>query len=221
MSSPTEKKLSRIPLFPESGLSPEQQTVYDKIASGPRGVVVGPMRAALHSPELADRWQALGEFLRYGSSLAPRLSELAILVCGRYWNSTVEWYVHADVSRRVGISESVIHAIRSAQAPTFQHEDEAAVYEYARQMVEFGRVDDTIYQTIRELMGAVGVVELTALVGYYTMVAMTLNAHDVPPPDPDPEALRVLDEKASAVDNRPTALPRSTSAPQDILSLKV
>lgn len=221
MASPAEKKLSRIPLFPESGLSPEQQTVYDKIASGPRGGVVGPMRAALHSPELADRWQALGEFLRYGSSLAPRLSELTILVCGRYWNSAVEWYVHAEVGRRVGISEAVIHAIRSAQPPAFQREDEAAVYEYARQMVEFGRVDDTIYQTIRAQMGAVGVVELTALIGYYTMVAMTLNAHDVPPPDANPETLRVLDGEASAADNRPTALPPSTSTPQAILSVKV
>ena len=64
-------------------MSAEQRRVHDKVVSGRRGKIVGPLRAALHSPELADRWQALGEFLRYNTTLSPRLSELTILVAGR------------------------------------------------------------------------------------------------------------------------------------------
>jgi 4-carboxymuconolactone decarboxylase len=206
--------LSRIPLFPEAGLSPEQRVVYDKVATGPRGTVVGPIRAALHSPKLADRWQSLGEFLRYQSSLPARLSELAILVCGRYWNSDVEWYVHADVALRSGLSESVIDAMRRAREPHFEAADEATVYEYARQLLENGRVADAAYQAVRQMFGEVGVVELTALVGYYTMVAMTLNAHHVPTPEPSPAMIRTLDAAATAKDGGPTRLPAAQAAPQ-------
>ena len=206
MNQDPEIESPRIPLSPESGLNDQQRTIYDKIASVPRGVVVGPLRAVLHSPELADRWQALGEFLRYGSSLPPRLSELTILVCGRYWNSAVEWYVHAEVGLKAGLPENVIAAIRSARSPAFDRKDEATVYEYSRQMVEFGRVSDDIYQAILAEHGDVGVVELTALIGYYTMVAMTLNAHNVPAPDPNPEPYRRLDDAAAGRDGRTTPL---------------
>jgi 4-carboxymuconolactone decarboxylase len=206
--------LSRIPLFPEAGLNPEQRIVYDKVASGPRGAVVGPMRAALHSPELADRWQWMGEFLRYQSTLPPRLSELTILVCGRYWNSAVEWYVHADAGLRAGLSEAVVDAIRQSLPPPFAFADEALVYEYTRQLLLNGRVGDAAYGAARETLGDVGIVELTALVGYYTMVAMTLNAHQVPTPDASPPVLRTLAASATAPNDAPTRLPSTTAALQ-------
>lgn len=207
-----ENRLSRIPLFPEAGLNPEQRVVYDKVASGPRGAVVGPMRAALHSPELADRWQWMGEFLRYQSTLPARLSELAILVCGRYWNSAVEWYVHAEAGLRAGLSQAVVDAIRQSHPPHFVQADEAVVYEYTRQLLLNGRVGDTAYQDARETLGDVGIVELTALVGYYTMVAMTLNAHEVPTPDANPPVLRTLAAAATAPNNAPTQLPAAVAA---------
>ena len=69
----------------------EQRRVHDKVVSGRRGRIVGPLRAALHSPELAEHWQALGEFLRYNSGLSSRQSELAIMVTGRACQSSFEW----------------------------------------------------------------------------------------------------------------------------------
>jgi 4-carboxymuconolactone decarboxylase len=72
--------MSRVPDLDPEKLSPEQRKVYDAIVAGPRGRVVGPLRVWLQSPELADRAQALGAFCRFGTSLPPRLSELAILV---------------------------------------------------------------------------------------------------------------------------------------------
>lgn len=164
-------------------MSPEQRRVYENIIDGPRGRLVGPLRAALHSPELADRWQRLGEFLRYRTSLPLRVAELAILVCARRWNSHLEWHVHSQAALQAGVPDSTIDAIKSGDAPRIDDEDDAAVYEYTRQIQLYGRVSDDVYRYVWSKWGAVGIVELTAVIGYYTMVAMTLNAHEIPLPD--------------------------------------
>jgi 4-carboxymuconolactone decarboxylase len=174
--------LNRIPLVSEESLSPEQRTVYNKVVSGPRGELVGPLRAALHAPELADRWQQFGEQLRYHTSLPHKLTELAIIMTGRHWNSRVEWAIHGDIARRAGLSEALIEAVRTCAPPTFDEADEAIVYEYARETLQCGDVSESAYQAAYRRFGAVGVVELTALIGYYSLVAMTLNSHDIPIP---------------------------------------
>ena len=174
--------MARIPLLSEDSLSPEQRRVYNKVVSGPRGEVVGPLRAALHSPELADHWQGFGEQLRYHTSLPHKLTELAIIMVGRHWNSQVEWAIHADIARRAGLSEALMEAIRTCAPPTFEDPDEAIVYEYTRETLQHGDVSEAAYQAAHDRFDAVGIVELTALVGYYSLVAMTLNSHDVPVP---------------------------------------
>jgi 4-carboxymuconolactone decarboxylase len=151
--------------------------------SGPRGEIIGPLRVALHHPELADRWQQLGEILRYNTSLPPRLNELAIILTGRHWNSPVEWAIHADAGLKAGLSPVLIEAIRLCETPAFDHEDEAIVYEYTRQLLQHGHVSQSVYATARTRFDTIGIVELTAVIGYYSMVAMTLNAHDIPVPD--------------------------------------
>lgn len=164
-------------------MTPDQRRVYDKVVSGPRGVVVGPLRAALHSPKLADSWQQLGAFLRYETSLPARFSELAILVTARRWNCQLEWSIHEAAARKAGLGDPVIEAIRWGRRPAFDDPDEAGIYEYSRQLQEAGQVSDEVYQRVRERWDVVGIVELTALLGYYAMVAMTLNAHQIPLPD--------------------------------------
>ncbi len=163
-------------------MTAEQRRVYEAIVSGPRGTLIGPLRAAIHSPELADRWQRLGEFLRFRTCLPPRLNELTIIITARHWNSQIEWYVHAAAARKAGLPETVIDAICCAQPPRFDDPDDAAVYDYVRELEEHGQVSEPVYQAIMNRWGAVGVVELTALAGYYTMVSMTLNAHEIPLP---------------------------------------
>ncbi|MEQ8395842.1 carboxymuconolactone decarboxylase family protein [Thalassobaculum sp.] len=164
-------------------MSPEQRQVHDSVVSGPRGVVIGPLRAALHSPELADRWQQLGAFLRFRTCLPPRLNELAILVTGRRWNSELEWVVHADAALKAGLDPAIIEAIRQSEPPRFSDDQEAEIYAYAREMQLTGQVSDPTYNAVLKRWQERGVVELTALIGYYTMVSMTLNAHRIPLPD--------------------------------------
>ncbi|MFK8033923.1 MAG: carboxymuconolactone decarboxylase family protein [Hyphomicrobiales bacterium] len=179
----------RIPLLGPDELNEAQKAVYDKIVSGPRGALVGPLRAALHNPSLADRWQALGQVLRYETSLPPDLNELAILVTARHWNSELEWTIHARAAREAGLGEGVIEAIRVCEAPKFTSALEREIYEFSRELLEFGKVGDSAYGTLLDRWGTIGVVEVTALVGYYSMVAMTLNAHGIPLPEHIPAEL--------------------------------
>ncbi|MDB5893562.1 MAG: carboxymuconolactone decarboxylase [Rhodoferax sp.] len=161
----------------------EQRRVYESIVSGPRSRLVGPLRAALHSPALAERWQSLGALLRFNTTICPRLSELAILVTARRWNSQVEWYIHAAAARAAGLDETVIAAIKLAQPPAFGDVGEAAVYEFSRQLQQNGNVDEAVYQQVLAVHGETGIVELGAILGYYAMVSMTLNVHQIPLPD--------------------------------------
>ena len=174
--------MTRISLPGRDSLDEAQRKVWDGVVSGPRGEVIGPLRAAIHNAELAARWSALGETLRFSTSLPKRLSELAICVTGRRWSAQVEWFVHARVAAEAGIAPEVLEAIRDGKAPSFADAGEALVSEVARTLQQDGRVPDTIYAAAQESFGTKGVVELTALVGYYTMVSMTLNAHHIPLP---------------------------------------
>ncbi|WP_233235035.1 carboxymuconolactone decarboxylase family protein [Bordetella sp. LUAb4] len=204
--------MSRIPFPQPETMTPAQREVYDRIVAGPRGRLVGPLRAALHNPELADRWQALGALLRFGTSLPPRVSELAIVVTARRWNSQIEWHIHAGAAADAGVSADVLDAIRAGRQPVFDTSADEVVYEYARQLQESGRVDPTLYTSALGYWGVAGVVELTAVIGYYTMVSMTLNAHEIPMPDDAPEPLVVPTEESQPTLSRLAPLKRGRTA---------
>ncbi|MGZ3410318.1 MAG: carboxymuconolactone decarboxylase family protein [Xanthobacteraceae bacterium] len=175
--------MARIPLPSPETMTPEQRRVYDQIVTGPRGRLVGPLRAALHRPELAEKWQQFGELLRYRTSLPPMLSELAILVTARHTRSNLEWHIHEQMAEKAELPRPVIDAVRKDTRPVSGNADFLIVYDYACELNENCRVSEPVYARALERFGAVGVVELTALIGYYTMVAMTLNAHEIPLPD--------------------------------------
>lgn len=174
--------MPRISLPTPDTMSPEQLAVHQKIVSGPRGEIKGPLRAALHNAELADRWQALGALLRYKTSLTPRQSELAILVTGRHCRSVFEWFAHRPEGEKAGIEQAVIEALLAQREPQDLDETDAAIYRFTLELNRSHSVSDNTYSSILKVLSERGVVELTALVGYYTMVAMTLNAHEIPLP---------------------------------------
>ncbi|NDW05942.1 carboxymuconolactone decarboxylase family protein [Jiella pacifica] len=167
----------------ENALTPEQQVVFNAIASGPRGVVEGPLRVWLQSPALAETAQALGAFCRYGTRLPPKLSELAILVTGAFWRSGFEWAVHAPIAIREGLSTAVVEAIRRGEHPDFGEPAEAAIYDFASELHRDHRVRDETYARVTALFGQEGAVELTGILGYYTLISMTINAFEVPLPE--------------------------------------
>lgn len=169
-------------LMPES-MSAEQRRVHDAIISGPRGKVEGPLRVWLRSPDLAEKAQALGAFCRYHSSLAPRLSELAILVVGAHWQAGFEWAVHAPIAAEAGVDPAVIEAIRTGGNPEFEHDDERAVFAFSRELVQDRKTSDRTYRMATDTVGERGVVDLTGILGYYTLISMTIVGFQVPLPE--------------------------------------
>lgn len=175
--------MTRIPDLSPDSMTPEQHRVHDLIASGPRGLVQGPLRVWLHSPELAERAQALGAFCRYGSSLSPRLSELAIVITGAHWRAGFEWHVHAPIAVKAGLDPAAVEAIRTGDEPAFAREDEAAVHAFATELLRTRTVGAATFARARAALGPVGVVDLVAVLGYYGFISMTINAFAVPLPD--------------------------------------
>lgn len=163
-------------------MKPDQRAVYAQTVAGRRGSVPANVMVWLRSPDLAARAQKLGELVRYDTSLPPRQSELAILVVARRWHTHYEWAVHLPEARKAGITDEVIDTIRTGGAPSLTDPADQAVYDFAMAVVTEGRVPDTQYRVAVRELGERAVVELVAVIGYYTMVAFTLNVFDIPAP---------------------------------------
>ena len=179
--------MSRVPDLDPEKLSREQAKAYDAIVAGPRGRVAGPLRVWLESPELADRAQALGAFCRFATSLPPRLSELAILVTGAHWQAAFEWHAHAPIGLEAGLDAGAIEAIRVGKRPDLTKSDEAAVYAFAKELLDTRKVSDVTYKRAVAEVGLAAVVELVGILGYYGLVSMTLNAFEVALSDGAPQ----------------------------------
>ncbi|MEQ6918420.1 carboxymuconolactone decarboxylase family protein [Halomonas aquatica] len=170
---------SRLSPLDEASMAPDQRRVLDAILSGPRGNLDGPFLAWIHSPELADHAQRLGAFCRYGTRLETRLTELAILFTAAWWQSQAEWQIHEPIAREAGVSEAVIEALRERREPAFERAAEALVYRLGKVLYTTRRVDDVLYAEAVEAFGEPAVVELVGVLGYYALVAMTLNVFEV------------------------------------------
>jgi 4-carboxymuconolactone decarboxylase len=185
--------MARIPLVSPNDLTSEQRPVYDRIFNGLGSPLVGPLRAVLHIPELADRWQNLGQYWHHHTVLTPKQKEVAVLVTARRWNAQIEWFQHEQRARKAGLDGDVIEAIRLGRPPVFTDGGEHCVYEYARELHGHGQVSQATYAAALAALGRDGVVDLTALMGFYTMVSMMLNAHGIPMQDDVPAPLDVAD----------------------------
>ena len=145
--------------------------------------LAGPWSVFIRSPELMTLTQSMGEFLRYRCSVAGRLSELAILLVARHWTQDFEWHAHANHAANQGIPDAVIAAIREGRRPDTLQDDEQIVHDYVSEILAARRVSDTTYARALEAFGERGVVDLCGLVGYYSMLALTMNVARVQLPD--------------------------------------
>jgi 4-carboxymuconolactone decarboxylase len=170
----------RLPL--PDALTQDQQTAVDKIVAGPRGALVGPFIPLLRCPDLMTRLQLVGEYLRFDSGLPPHLRELVILLIARDWDQDFEWGHHAPLARAAGLDEQVVAAIRDGDAATGP-DDVRAVWQFVTELDEHHAVTDSTFDAAIGVVGDTGVVELIATVGYYTTLAMTMNAARTPVPD--------------------------------------
>ena len=167
--------MSRFPSLTPENMSPLQREVAAEIAAGPRGEVRGPFVALLHHPELARRVQKLGEALRWGGKLPDPVRELAVLVTARRWSCDYEWRMHEPLARKGGLGDEVIAAIARGDQPDGLNAELSAVHAFCTQAHHDGRVDDDVFEAVKARFGAEGALELLALCGYYSLMAMVLN----------------------------------------------
>jgi 4-carboxymuconolactone decarboxylase len=180
---------SRLPVLRHDDLDPDGLRVWDGV-TGSRGAamisaeggLIGPFNAFLHAPDVGRRLSALGQAVRFETSLDRRVSELVIITVGAHWKAEFEWWAHVPAAREHGVPEAVIEAIRRGDEPPLEAADELAAYAVARQLMAAGQVSPDTYQTAQRLFGDAGMVELISLCGYYTLISFLLNGCGVPLP---------------------------------------
>ena len=172
--------MARYSALDRTRLDGRQAEVFDAILAGPRGAVLAPHHLLLRSPELADHSQKMGAFLRYGTRLGSRLSELVILLTARHWSCRYEWEHHEPIARRAGLADDIIEAIALRQLPDFKTDDERHVYEVCIACLSAKPVPEPCFTAVTGQFGEGGLVEAIGLVGYYSMLAMLLNAFETP-----------------------------------------
>lgn len=174
--------VDRMPPLPMSSLNEEQRKLAEELANGPRGGVKGPFIALLRSPDLVDRLGKVGEYLRFGSSLQPRISEFVMLIVSREWTNQFEWAVHAPLALKNGIKQEVIDALAEGRHPKGMAEDEEIACEVCEELSRTKSLCETTYRRAVEKFGEVGVIDIATVYGYFVTVCAIMNLAHTPPP---------------------------------------
>jgi 4-carboxymuconolactone decarboxylase len=171
----------RMPPLALEAMDDAQKAAAQALIAGPRKGVKGPFIPLLRAPVLMDRLQRVGEYIRFDSSLPPRLSEFAMAVVSRAYTQQFEWFVHAPLAMKAGTSAATIEAVRLGTRPRDMSEDEALVYDYTVELIAHRGVSDATYTSTVARFGERGLLDLTGLIGYFITVSLVLNVAHTPP----------------------------------------
>jgi 4-carboxymuconolactone decarboxylase len=181
------KKLTyRLPVLTEDKLDDAQRGLLESMRAGPRGGRVrlgGPFGVYMHAPHYGELTQQLGAFLRFKTSIPPRLSEFAILCTARMWRAQYEWHAHAPIAEQAGVKPEVVRDIKAGRTPKQAAKDERAIFDFVQDLYKRRRASERNYQRVHAVLGDKGMVELVGILGYYTAVSMVLNVFNVPLPE--------------------------------------
>src|SRR5256714_4939522 len=178
-----EGALARYREVTPAEMTPAQRRVHDLIVAGRRGRFGGPFQVLIRAPEICEHAAKLGEHLRWGTSLPDSLSELAIITTARFWRAQYEWYAHAPLAEKAGVPAAAIEAIRTGGTPAFTEQDEALIYRICNEIFRTQRLSDTSFGEAVKAFGENGLVEIIAIIGYYTLIGNTLNVFQVGLPE--------------------------------------
>ena len=160
-------------------MTPAQREVHDEIVAGRRGRFGGPFQLLVRAPEVCRHLSRLGEYLRWGSSLEPALSELAICLTARHLRANYEWHAHAPLAVAAGVPAAAIEAVRTGATPHFKARDQALVYRLVTELIDTKRLGDATFAKAVAAFGEAGVVELGTIIGYYTAIGNALNMFEM------------------------------------------
>lgn len=181
LNSTAEAQTRMAPIPKEKQTEAQKKAVAEFEAA--RGTMSGPWAVILRSPEMVNRARSLSDYLRFNSSLPPRLSEFVILITAREWTQQYEWNAHHPLAMKGGLSPDIAEAIAAGRRPEKMAEDEAALYDFCIELHRNHSVSDATYARALAKFGEQGIVDTIGLSGWYTLVAMTLNTARTPLPE--------------------------------------
>jgi len=171
--------MSRIPLIEtKESLAPEHQGIYDAIVKS-RGEVRGCFPALLHVPTIADHTASLGGYLRFDGKLEPHVRALAAMTAARELDCIHEWAAGVRNAENNHISPETLRAVHQRLPTAGLPPGDAEIVDYVRQLLDRHRVDEQLFQSMLKRFEVAGMVELTAAIGYYSMISCTLNAFEL------------------------------------------
>ena len=190
--SVTASAQDRMPAIPLDKMTDLQKKYAEEIIKGPRGALYNPFTTLIRSPELMDRAQKIGEYLRYKSAIGTRLTELVILIVARQWTQQVEWAIHEPIALKEGIKPDVMLAIADGRRPVGMSEDEEMIYNFCMELHTNKSITDTTYDSVLKRFGEQGVIDTLGINGYYTFLAIVMNGTRTAVPDNKPGALKLF-----------------------------
>jgi 4-carboxymuconolactone decarboxylase len=165
----------RMPAIPKEKMSDAQQDAAAQLMAGPRGHIGGPFNALLRSPELMNRLQKVGEYLRFICPIEKRLGEFAAIIAARHWSQQFEWWAHYRQAVEAGLKREIADAIGEGRRPTGMAEDEEIVYDFLTEALQNKGASDATYARTLAKFGEQGIIDLLAVAGYYGMLALVMN----------------------------------------------
>jgi 4-carboxymuconolactone decarboxylase len=179
----------RLPPIPPDKMTTEQKKAVEEFVAARNAPISGPFIPMLRSPEVMTRARAMGDFLRYKSSLPPRLSEFVILMTARQWTQQYEWNTHYDIAIKAGVKVEAAKAIAEGRRPEGLMEDEQVLYDFCSELQHNRSVTDATYARMLSKFGETGVIDTAGIVGYYSFLAIMLNTARTPA---DPSSAPIL-----------------------------
>ncbi len=176
----------RLQILDDKQMNAQQRTLVEALRSGPRGHSIqirGPFAAFLHAPVFGNLAQDLGAHCRYKTAVPPRLSEFAILCTARLWRAQYEWFAHEPMALKAGVAPETVRDLKAGRAPKKAKKDERAIYDFVQELYKTRRVSDATYKKVRAFLDDSAIVELVGILGYYSLISMTLNVFRMLPPE--------------------------------------
>ena len=187
LAQPAASKEPRFAQLTMDQLDEKQKPLGEQIMKVSSVGLGGPYNPIIRSPVLGQRLYDLFYYLRWQTSVPIKLNEFAILIIGRQWRSQVEWYAHAPLAAKAGLSPDIIAELKASKRPSNMAEDEAVVYDFVTELTTTQKVSDETYARAKKVFNDQQIVDLTAVAGNYVMVAMMLAmAEETVPPGKEP-----------------------------------
>jgi 4-carboxymuconolactone decarboxylase len=185
----------RLPPIAMEQMNERQRKSAQALIAGPRGPAAiqrGPFVPLLRSPELMDRLQRVGEYLRFDSALPARIGEFVTLIVAREWTQQFEWAAHVPLARKAGVATATIDALAEGRRPDTMAGDEALAYDFCVELLRTRGVCDATWSLGVARFGETGVLDLVGLIGYFITIDMVLNVAHTPGGAPDVAPLAPL-----------------------------